>query len=174
MSEFHHSDFVLLNQLEKVGDIKKLARHQLDPLASQMRQFLIDSTAKTGGHLASNLGVVELTLALHFVLDLPSDEIIFDVSHQSYIHKILTERKQQMATLRQAGGISGFAKIAESVYDPFGAGHACTSISAALGIALAKKMQSDDGLVVAVIGDGAIHEFNRFKFDAKYQNHVLS
>lgn len=156
MDQLNSSQYFLLNQLNRVGDIKKLSKPQLVDLACEVRKFLIESTEKTGGHLSSNLGVVELTLALHFILDLPKDEIVWDVSHQSYIHKILTERKNKMTTLRQAGGLSGFSKIKESQYDSFGAGHASTSISASLGIALAKKMNNDSGLTVAVIGDGAM------------------
>jgi 1-deoxy-D-xylulose-5-phosphate synthase len=128
----------------------------LHPLAHQLRRFLIDTVARTGGHLASNLGTVELTIALHYVFDTPRDRIVWDVGHQSYGHKVLTGRRAQMHTLRQAGGLSGFPRRCESVHDTFGTAHSSTAISAALGMALAARLQGDDRHAVAVCGDGAL------------------
>lgn len=135
----------------------------MEPLAEEMRDFLVENVKKTGGHLASNLGVVELSIALHRVFDAPKDHIIFDVGHQCYVHKMITGRKDLFDTLRKPGGISGFTKIDESEYDCFGAGHSSTSISAALGFAEADKLRGDNSYTVAVVGDGAftggmIHE----------------
>jgi len=146
----------LLESIHSPADLKGLSSEQLKQLAEELRRFIIDSVSATGGHLAANLGTVELTLALHRVLDLPRDVLIWDVGHQAYAHKILTGRREAMATLRQFGGISGFTKRAESPYDPFGAGHSSTSISAALGFAKAFKMQGLPHQAVAVIGDGAL------------------
>ena len=121
-----------------------------------MREYIIQSVSKTGGHLSSNLGTIELAIALHYVFDTPDDRLIWDVGHQSYAHKILTGRKEQMRTLRQLGGISGFPKRDESPYDAFGTAHSSTSISAALGMALAAKLKKENFMSIAVIGDGAI------------------
>lgn len=137
-------------------DIKKLTISQLEQLAQDIREFLIEKVSKTGGHLASNLGVVELTLTLHRVFNLPEDKIIWDVGHQSYVHKILTGRKEGFDTLRQIDGLAGFPKVNESIYDYFNTGHSSTSISAALGFARARDLQNGDYSVVAVIGDGAL------------------
>jgi len=145
--------------LETVGapaDIKRLKPEELEQLASEIRERILTVVSKNGGHLASNLGAVELTLALHLVYDSPRDRIIFDVSHQSYAHKLLTGRSSEFDTLRLHGGISGFTKRQESPHDPFGAGHASTSISAALGLASARDHRGEDFHVIAVIGDGAL------------------
>ncbi|MBN2431535.1 MAG: 1-deoxy-D-xylulose-5-phosphate synthase [Acidobacteria bacterium] len=145
--------------LEKVNypsDLKRFSIKDLEELAPEIRRLLIDVVSKTGGHLASNLGIVELTIALHYVFDLPTDKIIWDVSHQCYVHKILTGRKDRLHTLRQYEGISGFSKREESEYDAFNAGHASTSISAALGMAVGRDMSRRDNHVIAVIGDGSL------------------
>ena len=137
-------------------DLKKLTVAEMNELAAEIRQQLIQSVSRSGGHLASNLGVVELTIALHYVYDTPHDKIIWDVGHQSYVHKILTGRQDKMSTLRQYGGISGFPKSEESPYDAFNTGHSSTSISAALGMALARDIQNQNYSVIAVTGDGAL------------------
>ncbi|HAN44480.1 MAG TPA: 1-deoxy-D-xylulose-5-phosphate synthase, partial [Ruminococcaceae bacterium] len=146
----------LLDGINSPDDIKKLNIYQLTKLSDEIRNMLIDVVSKNGGHLASNLGVVELTIAIHKIFDCPKDQIVFDVGHQSYTHKILTKRKARFDTLRKKGGISGFPKSSESEYDAFIAGHSSTSISAACGLASAKRLKGDDGYVVAVIGDGAL------------------
>jgi 1-deoxy-D-xylulose-5-phosphate synthase len=148
-----------MNYLGKINspqDIKGLAQEELIELAEELRQAIIGAVSETGGHLASSLGVVELTVALHYVFDAPRDKIIWDVSHQSYCHKLLTGRRDRIETLRQYGGLSGFCKRGESEYDAFGAGHASTSISAALGFAVARDMKGENHKVLAVIGDGAM------------------
>ena len=145
-----------LDQINGPQDIKKLDQSELIELAEELRQAIVGAVAETGGHLASSLGVVELTVALHYVFDAPTDKIIWDVSHQSYCHKLLTGRKDQIHTLRQYGGLSGFCRRDESEYDAFGAGHASTSISAALGFAAARDLKGEKHKVVAVIGDGAM------------------
>ena len=146
----------LLDCIHSPADIKKLDLNQLETLSEQIRQFLIEQVSGTGGHLASNLGVVELTLALHKVFDSPRDKIIWDVGHQSYVHKLITGRKEQFSTLRRMNGISGFPKSCESDCDCFDTGHSSTSISAALGFAKARDLLREDYSVVAVIGDGAM------------------
>lgn len=146
----------LLDNINSPEDIRKLDLQQLNALAEELRQFLIEKVSVTGGHLASNLGVVELTLALHKAFDTPKDKIIWDVGHQSYVHKIITGRRERFATLRQLDGISGFPKSCESKYDCFNTGHSSTSISAALGIAKARDILREQYSVVAVIGDGAM------------------
>ncbi len=146
----------LLDKIDSPKDLKKIPREDLPELAREIRQKIVDVVSKTGGHLASSLGVVELTIALHYVFDVPKDKIIWDVGHQAYTHKLLTGRKDRFHTLRQHGGISGFPKIAESPYDAFTTGHSSTSISAALGIATAKELKSDTSKVIAVIGDGSM------------------
>lgn len=145
-----------LDKINSPADVKKLSVPQLEQLAKEIRQLLISVISHTGGHLAPNLGVVELTLALHKVFDTPEDKIIFDVGHQAYIHKIITGRREQFPTLRQYGGLSGFPKRSESEHDAFGTGHSSTSISAALGMACARDLQGEDYNVVAVIGDGSM------------------
>jgi len=146
----------MLNNIHKPSDIKKLSIEELNALAQEIKLFLIDSIEKTGGHLSSNLGTIELTLALHYVFDTPNDTFVWDVGHQAYTHKILTGRKDLMSTLRQKDGLSGFTKRSESEHDAFGAGHSSTSISAALGIAIANKLQQKPDTSIAVIGDGAL------------------
>ena len=146
----------ILETINSPADVKALSLEQLKQLAEEIRQFLISVISKTGGHLAPNLGVVELTLALHRVFSTPQDKIVFDVGHQSYIHKIITGRREQFPTLRQYGGLSGFPKRTESEHDAFGTGHSSTSISAALGMAVARDLQQQDYDVVAVIGDGSM------------------
>lgn len=146
----------LLDRIDNPADLKGLAKPELEQLAAEIRQELVTTVSANGGHLASNLGVVELTIALHRVFDSPRDKLIWDVGHQSYVHKLLTGRRQRFASLRQYGGLSGFTSRSESEHDPFGAGHASTSISAALGMAIARDLAGDDYHVVAIIGDGAI------------------
>jgi len=146
----------LLKKINAPADRCRLARAQLNPLADELRSFLLDSVSKTGGHLSSNLGTVELTIALHYVFNTPDDRIVWDVGHQTYPHKILTGRRERMHTLRQFGGISGFPRRDESDYDTFGTAHSSTSISAALGMALAAKTKGENRHAVAVIGDGAM------------------
>lgn len=145
-----------MQQINSPDDIKKLTIPQLKKLASEIREFLIDKVSKTGGHLASNLGIVELTLVLHKIFNLPEDKIIWDVGHQSYVHKILTGRKDHFDTLRKINGLAGFPKVSESVYDCFNTGHSSTSISAAIGFARARDLKNEKFSVVAVIGDGAL------------------
>ena len=146
----------LLNSITSPTDLRLLDRKQLKQLAEELRGFLIESVAKTGGHLASNLGVVELTIALHYVFNTPDDRLVWDVGHQTYPHKILTGRREQMQSLRKPQGIAGFPRRAESEYDTFGAGHSSTSISAALGMAVAAKNAGLERRAVAIIGDGAM------------------
>ena len=145
----------LLDRLKLPQDLKKLSFRQLEALCAEIRSVLIHTVSKTGGHLSSNLGVVELTVALHKTFDAPKDQIVWDVGHQSYTHKILTGRKNKMNTLRQKGGLSGFPKPAESIYDAFIAGHSSTSISVAAGLARAKSLKAEPGFTISVIGDGA-------------------
>ena len=147
---------VLLDKIHSPGDLRQLPRAQLQPLADELRTFLLESVAATGGHLSSNLGTVELTVALHYVFNTPQDRIVWDVGHQTYAHKILTGRRERMQTLRQLGGLSGFPRRDESEYDAFGVGHSSTSISAALGMAVAARQQGKDHHCIAVIGDGAM------------------
>jgi 1-deoxy-D-xylulose-5-phosphate synthase len=146
----------LLETINYPADLRKLPRHQLTPLAHELRQFLLDSVSKTGGHLSSNLGTVELTIALHYVFNTPEDRIVWDVGHQTYSHKILTGRRDRMPTLRQHHGLSGFPKRDESEYDTFGTAHSSTSISAALGMAQAAKIKGEKRKAIAVIGDGSM------------------
>jgi 1-deoxy-D-xylulose-5-phosphate synthase len=146
----------LLDRIDVPADLRKLAPDQLRQLADELRQETISAVGTTGGHLGSGLGVVELTTAIHYVFDTPADRLIWDVGHQCYPHKILTGRRDRIRTLRQGGGLSGFTKRAESEYDPFGAAHSSTSISAALGFAIANKLTDRPGKAIAVIGDGAM------------------
>ncbi len=146
----------LLEHIQSPKDLKKLPLDRLPELAEEIRQYLIDVVSEHGGHLGGNLGAVELIIALHYVFDSPRDKLIFDVGHQAYAHKILTGRKDRMPTIRQYGGLSGFLVRTESPHDIFGAGHACTSLSAALGLAIARDRQGEDYEVVAIIGDGAL------------------
>lgn len=148
--------YEILSTIESPADVKALSDKQLETLCSEIREKLIDIVSVNGGHLSSNLGVVELTVAMHKVFDCPRDSIVFDVGHQSYTHKMLTGRYNAIDTIRREGGLSGFPKISESEYDAFNAGHASTSISAALGIAKAKQLSGDDSHTIAVIGDGSL------------------
>ncbi|HEV3153546.1 MAG TPA: 1-deoxy-D-xylulose-5-phosphate synthase [Candidatus Baltobacteraceae bacterium] len=147
---------MLIDRIDSPADLKRLPRQEIDALAQEIRDSLIAVCASNGGHLAPNLGVVELTLALHRVLDLPRDRIVWDVSHQSYVHKLLTGRRDRFGTIRKGGGLSGFAMRSESEFDCFGAGHASTSVSAALGMAKARDLAKRNETIVAVLGDGAL------------------
>ncbi len=146
----------LLNQIQSPVDLRKLGRAEMPAVARELREFVLHTVSQTGGHLGSNLGTVELTVALHYVFNTPYDRIVWDVGHQTYPHKILTGRRERMNTLRQLGGVAGFPKRDESEYDTFGTAHSSTSISAALGMALASKLKNEDRRAVAVIGDGAM------------------
>lgn len=146
---------LLLDSIHQPSDLKQLDHQQIVQLCEEIRHFLLENISKTGGHLASNLGTVELTVALHRVLETPKDAIVFDVGHQCYTHKILTGRKEQFDKLRQIDGISGFPNPDESVHDAFIAGHGNTALSLAIGMAWAKKLRHEPGLVAAIIGDGA-------------------
>jgi 1-deoxy-D-xylulose-5-phosphate synthase len=146
----------LLDQVSDIEALRALPQNQLSPLADEIREFIIQSVSDTGGHLSASLGTVELSVALHYVFNTPDDRLVWDVGHQAYAHKILTGRRQAMATLRQPGGLSGFLKREESPFDAFGAGHSSTSISAALGMAMAASLQDSDRHAVAIIGDGAL------------------
>ena len=146
----------LLDKVDSPADLKGLSRDDLRALSQEMRERLIDVCSRTGGHIGAGLGVVELTVALHAVFDTPRDQLVWDVGHQGYPHKLLTGRNARMETLRQENGLSGFLKRTESEYDTFGAGHAATSISAALGIAAGRDLLGDTYKVVAVLGDGAL------------------
>jgi len=146
----------LLDTVDTPHDLRRLDARQLRPLADELRQEMIRAVGQTGGHLGSGLGVVELTVAIHYVFNTPEDRLIWDVGHQAYPHKILTGRRGRMQTLRQGGGLSGFTKRSESEYDPFGTAHSSTSISAGLGFAIANKLKGDPGKAIAVIGDGAM------------------
>ena len=145
----------ILDTIRGEADVRALPREEIPALCGELRDFLVENVTKTGGHLASNLGVVELTVALHRVFDLPHDRVIFDVGHQRYVHKILSDRKDRFSPLRRGGGISGFEKLGESPFDAFGTGHASTSVSAALGYAEADRICGNDNYTVAVLGDGA-------------------
>ena len=146
----------LLQTIESPQDLRRLGRGQLKPLADELRAYLLDSVSKTGGHLSSNLGTVELSIALHYVFNTPYDRLVWDVGHQTYPHKILTGRRDRMPTLRQQGGLSGFPRRDESAYDTFGTAHSSTSISAALGMAVASKLRGEERQCIAIIGDGAM------------------
>jgi len=148
--------YELLEKISNPSDVRALERKQLAALARELRDYLIHSVANTGGHLSSNLGTVELTVALHYVFNTPHDRLVWDVGHQTYAHKILTGRRERMSTLRQYGGVAGFPRRIESEYDTFGTAHSSTSISAALGMAVAARMKGEDRRVVAIIGDGAM------------------
>ncbi len=148
--------YSLLEAINNPQDLRQLDRKQLPQLAEQLRAFLLDTVSKTGGHLSSNLGTVELTIALHYVFNTPEDRLVWDVGHQTYAHKILTGRRNDMKSLRMLGGISGFPKRTESEFDTFGTGHSSTSISAALGMAVAARLAGNENRAVAIIGDGAM------------------
>ena len=149
-------EYEFLNQINFPSDLKKIPESRLQKVADELREEMIDAVSVTGGHLGASLGVVELSIALHFIFNTPNDKLIWDVGHQCYPHKILTGRKDKIRTLRQGGGLSGFTKRLESEYDPFGAAHSSTSISSALGIAEANRLSNKSDNVIAVIGDGAI------------------
>ncbi len=157
------TDYPLLETIDTPESLRTLERKQLPQLAEELRRFLVESVSRTGGHLSSNLGTVELTIALHYVFDTPHDRLVWDVGHQTYAHKILTGRRAQMSQLRMYGGISGFPKRTESEYDTFGVGHSSTSISAALGMALAAKLKDDPRHTIAIIGDGAMSAGQAFE-----------
>ena len=146
----------LLDQINFPSDLRKLKKNQLNQVSEELRTELIEVVSETGGHLGAGLGVVEMTVALHYVFNTPKDKLVWDVGHQCYPHKIITGRKEKIKTLRKGGGLSGFTKRSESEYDPFGAAHSSTSISSTLGMATAKKLSNDNNNVVAVIGDGAM------------------
>src|SRR6478672_8883883 len=146
----------LLDTVDFPAELRALNKDQLPQLAEELRQETISAVSVTGGHLGAGLGVVELTVAVHYVFDTPNDKLIWDVGHQAYPHKIITGRRDRIRTLRQGGGLSGFTKRSESEYDPFGAAHSSTSISAALGFAVANKLAGSPGKAIAVIGDGAM------------------
>jgi 1-deoxy-D-xylulose-5-phosphate synthase len=148
--------YPLLDTIGSPADLRLLERKQLPQLAQEMREFLIESVSKTGGHLSSNLGTVELTIALHYVFNTPEDRLVWDVGHQTYAHKVLTGRREGMAKLRMLGGVSGFPRRGESIYDTFGTGHSSTSISAALGMAIGARDKGEEKHVVSIIGDGAM------------------
>src|SRR5689334_25233067 len=148
--------YPLLTTIDRPAQLRALDRAQLQQLATELRAFVLESVSKTGGHLSSNLGTVELTIALHYVFETPEDRIVWDVGHQTYPHKILTGRREAMSRLRMIDGISGFPRRAESKYDTFGTAHSSTSISAALGMAVAAKAKGEKRRAVAVIGDGAM------------------
>ena len=148
--------YKLLDTINTPDDLRVLDREQLPQLANEVREFLVESVSKTGGHLSSNLGTVELTIALHYIYNTPEDKLVWDVGHQTYTHKILTGRREAMSRLRMAGGLAGFPKRDESPYDTFGTGHSSTSISAALGMAVAAQLQGSERRAVAIIGDGAM------------------
>ena len=156
MTRTHLPMSSLLSSIESPADVRRLSRAQLLPLADELRTYLLQSVARTGGHLSSNLGTVELTLALHYVFNTPEDRLVWDVGHQTYPHKILTGRRDRMSTLRQKGGISGFPRRSESEFDTFGTAHSSTSISAALGMAMGAKIKGEHRNAVAIIGDGAM------------------
>jgi len=155
-SSTEKNDYKILTEIESPEDLKKLTESELTLLASELRQYIIDTVKKTGGHLAPSLGVVELTIALHYIFNTPHDKLVWDVGHQAYSHKILTGRREAVKQIRQYGGISGFCKIYESEYDTFGAGHASTSISAASGMAAARDLKKSNERIVAIIGDGSL------------------
>ena len=146
----------LIKQINFPADLRKFKKESLKQISDELRDELIDVVSETGGHLGAGLGVVELTIALHYVFDTPKDKLVWDVSHQCYPHKIITGRRDKIKTLRKGGGLSGFTKRTESEYDPFGAAHSSTSISSTLGIAVAKKLSNNNNNVIAVIGDGAM------------------
>ena len=150
------TSYPLLQTVNDPADLRRLSRSELKQLAGELRAYVLDSVSKTGGHLSSNLGTVELTVALHTVFNTPHDRLVWDVGHQTYPHKILTGRRDRMPSLRQLGGLSGFPQRAESEYDTFGTAHSSTSISAALGMALAARQKGEDRHAVAIIGDGAM------------------
>lgn len=156
ISEYIPKAGPLLSKIDSPADLKKLSPTQLQDVCDELRDFIVDVVSVHGGHFGASLGVVELTTALHYVYDSPNDRIIWDVGHQAYGHKILTGRRDNFHTNRKYGGISGFPKRSENIHDAFGVGHSSTSISAALGMAVANDLDKKDDKVVAIIGDGAM------------------
>ena len=154
MNTIHN--YPLLKDINTPADLRKLSKSQLKPLAKELRDFLTHTVSISGGHFSAGLGTVELTIALHYVFDTPSDQLVWDVGHQAYPHKILTGRKDRMTTIRTKDGVSAFPNRAESEYDAFGVGHSSTSISAALGMAIASELKGEDKKMIAIIGDGSI------------------
>src|SRR6187397_1058443 len=152
----NHSHPSILDSIKSPADLRRINARHLQQVADELRAETINAVAVTGGHLGASLGVIELTVALHYIFDTPNDKLIWDVGHQAYPHKILTGRRDRIRTLRTGGGLSGFTKRSESEYDPFGAAHSSTSISAGLGMAVASDLQGSPRNVVAVIGDGAM------------------
>jgi 1-deoxy-D-xylulose-5-phosphate synthase len=150
------NDYPILNNISTPADVRSLSKEQLKPLADELRNFLTHTVSISGGHFSAGLGTVELTVALHYVFDTPTDQLVWDVGHQAYPHKILTGRKDRMTTIRTLGGVSAFPSRDESEYDAFGVGHSSTSISAALGMAIASQLRGEDKKMVAIIGDGSI------------------
>ena len=153
----------MLEKINSSKDVKNLKLEEKKELAKEIRKYLLDVVSENGGHLASNLGVVELTIALHSVFDIPKDKIVWDVGHQTYVHKILTGRKEELKTLRKLNGIAGFPKTSESETDCFNTGHSSTSISAALGMARARDIKGEDNYVLALIGDRCFNWRNGFR-----------
>ncbi|HOU18215.1 MAG TPA: 1-deoxy-D-xylulose-5-phosphate synthase N-terminal domain-containing protein, partial [Candidatus Marinimicrobia bacterium] len=155
MAEQEAKKYPLLENINSPADLRKLSVDELVSLSTELREYIVETITNTGGHLASSLGAVDLTIALHYVFDTPVDKLVWDVGHQAYGHKILTGRREAIKTIRQYGGISGFCKMSESEYDCFGAGHASTSISAAVGMAVARDLNHENYRIAAIIGDGA-------------------
>ena len=151
-----HPDTPLLDKVNFPADLRTLEKEVLPQLSDELRAEMISAVSQSGGHLGSGLGVVELTVAIHYVFDTPDDKLIWDVGHQCYPHKIITGRRDRIRSIRQGGGLSGFTKRTESEFDPFGAAHSSTSISAALGFAISNKLSNKPGRAIAVIGDGAM------------------
>ncbi|MEY3281070.1 MAG: hypothetical protein RL674_1055, partial [Pseudomonadota bacterium] len=152
----HSTPYPLLDNINDPADVRQLPKEQLKALSKEVRNFLTESVSVSGGHFAAGLGTVELTVALHYVFDTPSDKLVWDVGHQAYPHKILTGRKSRMTTIRSKDGVSAFPTRSESEHDAFGVGHSSTSISAALGMAIASGLKGEDRQMVAIIGDGSI------------------
>src|SRR5437867_8616070 len=146
----------LLEQINSPADLRRLQPDQLPAVADEIRTYILETMSRVGGHTGASLGAVELAVALHYAFDTPRDRLVWDVGHQTYAHKILTGRREQMSTLRQYGGVAGFPRRVESEYDTFGTAHSSTSISAALGMAVAARMKGEDRRVVAIMGDGAM------------------
>lgn len=153
----------MLEEINSSKDVKKLTIEEKKQLAKEIREYILNIVSENGGHLASNLGVVELTIALHSIFDIPEDKIVWDVGHQTYVHKILTGRREELKTLRKLNGIAGFPKTSESKTDCFNTGHSSTSISAALGMARARDIKGENNYVLAVIGDRCFNRRNGFR-----------
>lgn len=153
----------MLEEINSSKDVKKLTIEEKKQLAKEIREYILNIVSENGGHLASNLGVVELTIALHSIFDIPEDKIVWDVGHQTYVHKILTGRREELKTLRKLNGIAGFPKTSESKTDCFNTGHSSTSISAALGMARARDIKGENNYVLAVIGDRCFNRWNGFR-----------